>query len=255
MNSHFGLQRILRHDNAIVFACLIAVIAVSWGYILTGAGMSTDMSEMMLEQPVWDFSYTFLMFFMWWFMMIAMMLPSAAPMILLFAFINRKNAEGANMPVVAFVFAYILVWGAFCVFATALQWVLQESAMLSHRMVLANPYFGGTLLIAAGLWQLSPFKHACLRHCRAPLDFFAHGWRKGVGGAFQMGLSHGAFCLDCCWVMMLLLFYGGVMNLWWIAGLAAYVLIEKTIPAGHWIGQGVGVLLALWGGGILYLAS
>lgn len=253
MSGTLDLQKLLRRESAVTFVCLALVIALSWAYILTGAGMQMGMSAMM-ARPAWDLGYSLLMFFMWWFMMIAMMLPSAAPMILLFAFLNRKNAKGSPHAVAAFISAYVFVWGGFSVTATAFQWGLEESALLSPRMNSADLIFGGALLIAAGVWQLSPLKHACLRHCRAPIEFFAHGWRTGVGGALRMGLEHGAYCLGCCWVLMALLFYGGVMNIWWIAGLAIYVLIEKVIPAGHWIGRGVGALLVVWGLGVIYPA-
>jgi predicted metal-binding membrane protein len=247
------LQKLLRRESAVTFVCLALVIALSWAYILTGAGMQMGMSAM-IARPAWDLGHSLLMLFMWWFMMIAMMLPSAAPMILLFAFLNRKNAKGSPYAVAAFISAYVFVWGGFSVMATAFQWGLEESALLSPRMKSADLLFGGALLIAAGVWQLSPLEHACLRHCRAPIEFFARGWRKGVGGALRMGLEHGAYCLGCCWVLMALLFYGGVMNIWWIAGLAIYVLIEKIIPAGHWIGRGVGALLVVWGFGVIYPA-
>jgi predicted metal-binding membrane protein len=248
------LPKLLQRDKVIVFVCLTLVIALSWAYVLAGAGMQMDMPGMMMARPAWDVGYSLLMFFMWWIMMVAMMLPSAAPMILLFAFLNRKNAEGAPRAVAAFISAYVVVWGGFSVIATALQWGLEGSALLSTNMISANLIFGGALLIAAGVWQLTPLKHACLRHCRAPIQFFAHGWRTGTGGAFRMGLEHGAYCLGCCWVLMALLFYGGVMNVWWIAGLAIYVLIEKVIPAGHWIGRGAGALLVVWGLGVIYPA-
>ena len=131
--------------------------------------------------------------------------------------------------------------------ATMLQWGLETGGLLTLAMASNSLFLGGGLLVAAGIWQLTPLKHACLRHCRSPLHFLAHGWREGADGALRMGLEHGAFCLGCCWVLMTLLFYGGVMNLWWIAGLAIYVLIEKLVPAGHWIGRGMGVLLVVWG--------
>ncbi len=106
---------------------------------------------------------------------------------------------------------------------------------------------GGVLLIGAGAWQLTPLKQACLKHCRSPLHFIAHGGRKGHFGALRMGLEHGAFCLGCCWFLMGLLFYGGVMNLYWVAGLALFVLLEKTIPVGHWLGRVTGGGLIAWG--------
>ncbi len=254
ISATLDLQKLLRHDNAIVIVCLTLAIGFSWLYILAGAGMPMDMSGMMMARLDWDVGYSLLMFFMWWIMMVAMMLPSAAPMILLFAFLNRKSAKGTSHNIAAFIAAYVFVWGGFSVVAVALQWGLEESALLSPTMISADLIFGGVLLIASGVWQLTPLKHACLRHCRAPIQFFAQGWRKGAGGAFRMGLEHGAYCLGCCWVLMALLFYGGVMNFWWIAGLALYVLIEKITPAGHWVGRGTGVLLIVWGLGVIYPA-
>jgi predicted metal-binding membrane protein len=109
----------------------------------------------------------------------------------------------------------------------------------------------GAILVGAGIYQWTPLKQACLRQCRSPLDFVMTEWRSGKGGAFAMGLTHGAYCLGCCWLLMLLLFVGGVMNLAWIAGIALFVLVEKLSPAGHWIGKAAGVALILWGGVVL----
>ena len=114
---------------------------------------------------------------------------------------------------------------------------------------------GAGLLIAAGAYQLSPLKHACLRHCRSPLFFISHHWRPGNLGALRMGVEHGAFCTGCCWFLMALLFYGGIMNLYWIVGLAVFVLLEKTIPAGHWLGRITGALLIAWGGALVLAAT
>jgi predicted metal-binding membrane protein len=114
---------------------------------------------------------------------------------------------------------------------------------------------GAGLLIAAGIYQLTPLKHACLRHCRSPIFFITHHWRPGDLGALRMGVEHGAFCTGCCWFLMALLFYGGIMNLYWIVGLAVFVLLEKTIPAGHWLGGLTGVLLIAWGAALVIVAS
>ena len=138
---------------------------------------------------------------------------------------------------------------AFSLAATAVQWGLEELLLLSPMLHTTSVYLGGTLLVSAGIYQLTPLKHACLRHCRSPLHFLASHWRKGRWGAFRMGLEHGLFCLGCCWVLMLLLFYGGVMSLWWIGGLALYVLVEKLLPLGHALGQYAGgllIVLGLW---------
>ena len=131
--------------------------------------------------------------------------------------------------------------------ATLLQWGLEANGLLSSMMVATTQWLGSTILIAAGLWQLAPIKHACLRQCRSPVSFLAEHWRSGNGGAFRMGLVHGAYCLGCCWFLMALLFFGGIMNLWWIGGLAAYVLMEKLLPIGHWLGYATGVGLVASG--------
>src|SRR5919106_1343178 len=142
---------------------------------------------------------------------------------------------------------YALVWGAFSLLAVGAQWGLERSGLMSSMMS-TSVMLGAGLLIAAGIYQLTPLKHACLRHCRSPIFFISRHWRPGDLGALRMGVEHGAFCTGCCWFLMALLFYGGVMNLFWIVGLALFVLLEKTIPAGHWLGRITGVLLMAWGG-------
>jgi predicted metal-binding membrane protein len=205
----------------------------------------------------WTPGYAVMMFFMWWIMMMAMMLPSASPMILLFAMINCKQREkGAPyVPTGLFVAGYLLVWGAFSLVAIAAQWGLERIGLLSSMMASTSVLLGAGLLIAAGAYQLTPLKHACLRHCRSPIFFISHHWRPGNLGALRMGIEHGAFCTGCCWFLMALLFYGGVMNLYWIIGLALFVLLEKTIPAGHWLGRITGALLIAWGGALVLAAS
>lgn len=242
---------VLKRDRLVVLICLLVVITLAWSYIVTGAGI--DMNNMSaannLASKKWTPFYFLLMFLMWFVMMVAMMLPSASPMILLFSAINKKNNERGNSVVSTgvFVAGYIAVWGGFSFIATFLQWGLDEMALLTTMMASASPLFGSTLLVAAGIYQLTPLKHACLRHCRSPIDYLGHRWKNGAAGALVMGLEHGLFCLGCCWVLMALLFYGGVMNLKWIIGLALFVLLEKVIPAGHWIGRLSGVILIAWG--------
>jgi len=218
-----------------------------------GGSSMSDMAMAAMQPMAWTPGYAVLMLVMWWIMMVAMMLPSAAPMILLFAAVNRRQeARGAPyVPAGIFALGYLAVWAGFSLAAVALQWALERTALLSAAMASTSVVLGALLLIAAGVWQLTPLKHACLRHCRAPIFFLAHHWRSGRLGALRMGLEHGAFCLGCCWFLMGLLFYGGVMNLYWIVGLALYVLLEKTLPAGHWLGGATGVLLILWGGALL----
>ena len=184
------------------------------------------------------------------------MLPSAAPMISLFDTVNRNQQEFGNPHVATTVFAlaYLTAWAGFSVVAVILQWWFEELGLLSPMLIGTSKTFGGVLLLLAGLYQLTPIKQACLRHCRSPLSFISSHWRPGTSGALQMGLKHGAYCVGCCWFLMGLLFFGGVMNLFWIAGLAIYVLLEKTIPAGHWLGYAVGVGLIAWGIAMLVTA-
>ena len=266
------LEAVVTRDRLIVVTALTAVIALSWAYLVTGAGMGMSAFEMtrmsqlgmaggmacmaMMTPVVWTLGYAVLMFFMWWVMMVAMMLPSAAPMILLFATVNRKQRETSHPHVATSIFAvgYLAAWAGFSLVAVILQWGFAQTGILSPMLVGTNVTFGGVLLLAAGIYQLTPIKHACLRHCRSPLAFLSTHWRRGARGALRMGLMHGAFCVGCCWFLMGLLFFGGVMNLYWIAGLALFVLFEKTVPAGHWIGYATGVALLVWGAGILALA-
>ena len=259
------LEAVVRSDRLVVVTALATVIALSWAYLLAGAGMGMSAFEMtrasqlevaegmagmeMMTAATWTPDYAVLMFFMWWIMMLAMMLPSAAPMILLFATLNRKQREAGRPYVATGVFAlgYLVAWACFSGVAVILQWGFERTDLLSPTLVGVNVIFGGVLLLAAGLYQLTPIKHACLRHCRSPLAFLGTHWRRGARGALSMGLQHGAYCVGCCWFLMGLLFFGGVMNLFWIVGLALFVLFEKIVPAGHWLGYATGVALSIWG--------
>jgi predicted metal-binding membrane protein len=260
------LEAVLRRDRQVVAAALIAVIAMAWLWILLGAGTGMSAMDIILEPrpdgmasmmapAVWTVGYAGVMFTMWWAMMAAMMLPSAAPMLLLFARINRKEKSAGRpfIPTGIFAAGYLVAWGAFSALATGLQWALERLGMLSPMMVTTSYWLGGAILLTAGVWQLSPIKGICLRHCRSPMGFLVQSWRPGRSGAFRMGLEHGRFCLGCCWFSMSLLFFGGIMNLFWIIGLAAFVLLEKTVPMGSWIGRIVGIGVAAWG--VLLLAT
>ena len=260
------LESVLRRDRLVVIAALVAVIAIAWIWIVFGAGIglgaagttrNSGMAGMMMAPAVWTAGYAGLMFAMWWVMMAAMMLPSAAPMVLLFARANRteKARERPYVPTGVFAAGYLAAWGGFSALATGLQWELEQLGLLSPMMTTTSYRLGGAILIAAGLWQLTPIKGMCLRHCRSPLSFIAQGWRPGRLGAFRMGLEHGAYCLGCCWFLMGLLFFGGVMNLVWIGGLAAFILLEKTIPMGHWLGRIAGIAIGAWGVALLAQAT
>jgi predicted metal-binding membrane protein len=170
-------------------------------------------------------------------------------MILTFATVNRKRRERERpfVPTSIFLLGYLSVWTLFSALAATAQWVLHATALLSPMMVSTSPVLGGSLLVIAGLFQWTPFKHACLTHCRSPLSFLMTDWREGRRGAFIMGLKHGAYCTGCCWFLMALLFVAGVMNMWWVAIIAILVLIEKALPKGLWIGKIAGLALVSWG--------
>ena len=182
--------------------------------------------------------------------MAGMMLPSAAPMILLYGQVNRRRATSTQYsPVAAFTLGYLVVWNGFSLLATGLQWYLEQQALLSPMMVSNSHLLSGALLIAAGAYQITPLKQACLRQCRSPLQFIQHYWRNGTLGAFSMGLHHGLFCLGCCWSLMLLLFVAGVMNLLWIALLSIFVLTEKLFYhrlIHHWLSPLAMITAGAW---------
>jgi predicted metal-binding membrane protein len=261
------LEVIVRRDRLVVVTALTAVIALAWVYLLAGAGMGMSAVEMTRQSQsgmvggmatmtptVWTPYYAGLMFFMWWIMMVAMMLPSAAPMILLFSAVNRRQRERGDpfVPTGIFAVGYLAAWAGFSVAASGVHWAFEQAGLLSALMTSTSTRLSAAVLIVAGGWQLTPLKHACLRHCRSPMHYLSHHWRRGRRGAFRMGVNHGAYCLGCCWFLMALLFYGGVMNLYWISGLALYVLLEKTIPYGHWLGSITGVALLFVGVALLF---
>jgi predicted metal-binding membrane protein len=203
----------------------------------------------MPQMQRWGGADLFLLFLMWTVMMIAMMTPSASPMILMFAAINRRRVEQRG-PVVRtgfFALGYLLAWTGYSAAAAGAQWVLHGLALMSSMMVSTSPYLGGGLLVAAGAFQWTPLKRACLAGCRSPVGFIMTEWREGPRGALIMGLRHGLYCVGCCWALMALLFAAGVMNLVWVAAIAAFVLAEKVVPRGERLSQVAGVVLVLAG--------
>ncbi|MFC6657652.1 DUF2182 domain-containing protein [Roseibium salinum] len=236
------LETVLKRDRLIVMVGLATVVALAAVYTVAGVGMSmsalsmtgmaVEMPGMMMEPAVWSAPYALLVFLMWWVMMIAMMVPSAAPMILLHASLarKRKTARSPYGAVSCFVAGYLAVWGGFSLVAMALQWGLERVGTMTGMMEIVSAPLAGMVLLAAGLYQLTPLKETCLKHCRHPMFFLLHHWKPGAVGAFRMGAEHGAYCLGCCWFLMALLFVGGIMNLFWIAGIAIYVAVESSPP-------------------------
>ena len=193
-----------------------------------------------------------LTFAMWTVMMVGMMGVSAAPVLLVFGATRTAREQGDVAPAtLAFSLGYGAVWTAFSLVATLVQWTLHETAMLSPAMAASNPLIEGAILIGAGVYQLTPFKGACLAHCRSPLAFLLTKWKNGRGGAFRMGIEHGAFCLGCCWALMSVLFVVGVMNLVWVAAFAMFVFLERIGPAPTLVGRVAGIGMIIIGVSVL----
>ena len=258
---------LLRRDRWLTAGALAVVAVLAWAYTLAGAGLGMSAMDMtragmtptsvpaaVMGNVTWTIPHAAIMLAMWWVMMVAMMLPSVAPVVLLAAAINhRSNMQQAPFGATsAFVSGYLLAWLFFCVCAVAVQWVLQKTGQLSATMHVTSAYVSAALLIAAGAWQFTPAKRACLKHCRGPVELLVRWRRPGTWGALVMGARHGGYCLGCCWFLMALLFVGGAMNLYWIVGLSLYVLLEKFGPRGGWVEWTTGTALVL-GGAIVLL--
>lgn len=248
------LRPVLARDRVVVLAALALITAASWAYLVydarrMAAGEGSCCTLATTDARTWRGGDVAMLLVMWVVMMVAMMAPTAGPMVLTFAAVNRRRRADRRpyVPTAVFLLGYLIAWALFSVGATAAQWLLHAAALLSDQMAAASPLFGGAVLVAAGIFQLTPLKHACLAHCRSPLAFIMTEWRDGWAGAMRMGLRHGAFCLGCCWVLMLLLFVVGVMNLLWVASLTGLVLAEKLVPAGARVGRVAGVALIAWG--------
>lgn len=252
-----AMAAIWRRPELAVTAGIAGTVALCWLYLVMASvdmyGPMNGIAAWMMH-ATWDIRYFTLMFLMWAVMMAGMMLPSAAPTILLYGAVVR-NSPQPDRPVArgyAFAGGYLLAWTGFSILATLVQWQLAEAALLSPMMEAASPLLGALLLIVAGIYQWTPLKQACLSQCRSPMSYLTQAWRPGVSGALRMGAGHGLFCLGCCWALMLLLFFGGVMSLLWIAGLTLFVLLEKVAPFGAWVGRISGAGLIAAGAGVAF---
>ena len=259
------IERLLRHERGVVAAGLVALTVLAWWYVWTGAGTgmpAADMTTLALFPHLqmemagmttaasarWGTAL-----WMWWVMMIAMMTPSAAPLVLLYrrVLLHHSTQAPPGAAVVSsfyLVAGYLIAWLVFAVTAAALQMWLQPADLTSATMLWSkSAVLSATVLLTAGLYQLSPMKSACLRQCRGPVQFLTRYWRPGRLGAFVVGLRHGAWCVGCCWMLMALLFVGGIMNLVWIAAIALLVLGEKLAPSGPMVSKAAGIVLLAWG--------
>ena len=258
-----AVESLIQRDKVTTIIAIAILIGVTFTYTVLGVGMNMSaiqmtpglgqsqmsmpnmsaMKNMAATPAVWTFNYSVLMFFMWWTMMIAMMLPSASPMILLYtALIRRtKKTKSIMRQVTSFICGYLLAWAAFSLFAAALQSQLELRDWMSPMMMEAtNIYLAAGILIAAGVYQITPLKTVCLEKCRQPASFLANYKNTWGNSPLKIGLVHGFYCVGCCWFLMGLLFFGGIMNLYWIVGLIIFVAIEKLHEKGIIFGKILG---------------
>ncbi len=223
-----SLRHIIKQEPIFVFLSLVTIISIAWFSVLT----STMHFDFVAAAAMWAA------------MMVAMMLPSATPMIMVFSAVNRKRAKRrvAIVPTWIFAAGYVVVWLGFSLLAAGTQIILHSLALLSSELAIVNPVISGAVLMAAGTYQFTRVKNVCLKNCQTPMDFLAVHWREGRLGALYVGMKHGIYCLGCCWFLMALLFVAGIMNLFWIAVIAAFVLVEKLVPI-QWIRYAIGLLL------------
>ncbi|MGI9476136.1 MAG: DUF2182 domain-containing protein [Hyphomicrobiaceae bacterium] len=259
INQSSRAEEVLRRDKWITLAGLVIVTFCSWSFLLSGAGTGMSMQAMSTwsfpppsHGPMvaeWTLAYWGIMLVMWWGMMIAMMTPSATPVVLLYGRVSRHamrkgRIRSGVIPTASFLAGYLIAWLMFSAIATVLQWSLEHFGIV-HGMFMwsISTWLSAALLITAGLYQFSGIKRVCLEHCRSPAEYLSRHWRDGRWGALRMGISHGSYCLGCCWVLMTLLFVGGAMNLVWIAGLSMVVMVEKFAPFGHRVAQVLGTVM------------
>jgi len=254
--ANISLNNIIKRYDGLVIGALALTILMAATYTGLGIGMNMSAWEMTampndMPMPVraWTPIDALMMFLMWWIMMIAMMLPSAAPMIMLYSRVGKRRHKAIITRASSFFcIGYLMVWGAFSLGATIIHGIGEYIELINGMMAVSGAWLASIIFIFAGVWQFLPIKSHCLEVCRQPIEFLCKVWAPGPIGAFQMGLRHGLFCVGCCWVMMLLLFVGGVMNLYWIAALAGLSLIEKFTSRWRLVPYAIGCGFMLMGG-------
>ncbi len=234
-----------------IWVGLLLAAALGWIVTIQQAGgmmsMSNHMGGMSSAHP----SSTAVIVFLpvWIAMMVGMMFPAVAPVVSLVAVASRKRREAGrrSVPLVVFLAGYLAIWTLFGVCANLLSLAVPSLDMAAPGIRSESWLGAGVILVAAGLYEWSPLKGACLRHCRSPLGTFMRLWRDGWMGAFRMGFMHGAICLGCCWGLMLVLFAVGIMNLGAMVLLAAVIFAQKVLPHGELVRKGSGLALIVAG--------
>lgn len=234
----------LRRGRTLLIVGIVALATLAWAWLVSGDAMS-------MAADFW------LVLAMWLVMMVAMMLPSAAPAILLYDRVRSDRGEPDDIaPSWLFMLGYLGAWFGFSAAAALAQLALVRAGWIGAMDLRASaPAVAGAALFVAGAYQMTPWKNACLSSCRSPAQFLTRFWRPGVWGALRLGLLHGAICIGCCWLLMILLFVGGVMNLAWVALLAALVAVEKVASTGPMIARWMGIGMMVGGGAVAVAAA
>jgi predicted metal-binding membrane protein len=226
----------------VILVTLLALAGAGWIVFLNQARQPMGMHHAMGPDLTMGRSWP-LFLAMWVAMMVAMMFPAAAPMVLMYGRMQRSDPPSVAL----FTGTYIALWFAFGVLAYLLSAMVESAASGSEWIAMNWGRAGGILLVVAGVYQITPFKDICLRHCRSPLSFVMTRWRDGRGGAVRMGLAHGLYCMGCCWLLFLILIPLGVMNVAAMTAVAGVVFVEKAVPRGRSIGLVASAVLIIYG--------
>lgn len=239
----------LPRERNLILGSLLVLAGLAWALLVwQSAVMDDEMSlTMSLGAP--------LFIALWAVMMVAVMFPTAAPMILMFNRIhNQRRVKGQSfVPTWIFVAAYLLVWSVTGIVAYTLAVLGDELAHQSMWLMDNAARIGGFVLIAAGVYQLSPLKSVCLNKCRSPISFILHSWRDGFWGSFRMGIDHGVYCLGCCWLLFVILFPLGMMNVAVLAGITVLIFAEKSTAWGRQIATVAAVALIVYGAVVVFV--
>ena len=242
------------------FTALLVIAGTAWWFLVASEAAMTTMTGdgfimgvmALVMTPSDAGPYLLAASLMWVVMMVAMMLPAVLPLVMIYRKMDRGRFP--NLDTMIFSCGYLTAWLVFALSAAGLQWSLHTQGALRGHLLATGTTLTGTIFIAAGLYQLTPLKEACLNRCRSPLGFFIANWHSGRLGAFRMGCTHGLYCTGCCWVLMLLMFAGGAMSVTTMAALSTFILAERLLPAGLWVSTIPGVTLVGWGGLVLFRA-
>ena len=242
----------LQREQYLILGSLLFLAGLAWTFLIW---QSRSMGSQAMGLTMGMSAALFIA--IWTVMMIAMMFPAAAPMILMFSkiYASKRQQQQAFVPTWVFVSAYLFIWSLSGVLFYPLAVGVESLAANSMWLMNNAARIGGAILLLAGLYQLSPLKHTCLSKCRTPVQFILSSWHDGCGGACRMGLEHGIYCLGCCWLLFVILFPLGIMNIAIMALVTALIFAEKALPFGRQISQVAGLALIVYGTLVIFLPA